>query len=429
MSSTLTDDEVSKLTVPELKEQLRQCNLPVGGRKQELILRLNNYLSSSESSITFANDDASDRSGDDIDAITTTIDANERVNCKPGEDLECMTVPMLKDRLKLMGLPVGGRKQELIARLMEHSAATVSESDGTSDIANDIGMFEENIDQDIINFEVQSNEDPKSRRARRKKYFKTQEVRALIRANDPRAPKKAEEMIATLELMAREENDELYLPGPKQYTTLIDAYAGSDTRSAEAVIERIMKSDLQLTTTMMNSIMGAYANMGTLQGAKEATAILERMEYTRDFGSGAIKPTVYSYSLAISAWAKCGSYDAATYAESILTRLLDAYEKVTTNQSDCEYAEELKPNSVVFNSVIDAWANSGSSISGEKAEDLLNTMEVYSRLNDHHDIRPDTITFNTCIKGERSVCINQSPESAPYLSVIVCMNITLLSMV
>lgn len=45
-------------------------------------------------------------------------------------------------------------------------------------------------------------------------------------------------------------------------------------------------------------------------------------------------------------------------------------------------------------------ANSGSPISGEKAEELLGKMEDYSKIDDHLDVRPDTITFNTCIKGQ-----------------------------
>jgi hypothetical protein len=208
-----TEDEVSKLTVPELKEQLRQTNLPVGGRKQDLILRLNNYLLSSESSVAFADDnDDVDDSSSDGDVDTVPIGSNDAVNFKPGEELESMTVPMLKERLKIMGLPVGGRKQELIERLKEHTATKISDSDETADEANDVPLIdtedddeiEINNDQDIFDFDAKSNEDLKPRRSRRKKYFKTQEVRALIRANDPRAPQKAEEMIATLELMTKE---------------------------------------------------------------------------------------------------------------------------------------------------------------------------------------------------------------------------------
>ena len=334
--SSLAD--VHCMTVKKLKEQLRKNNLPVGGRKQELIERLEEFHSSE---------------------ITTT-DTDEHGN-NSDQELEFLTVNMLKERLKSLGLTVTGRKQELINRLRDVSYSESDDFDARSDVNTrpDNRHFDVEDDNSSIlmesNQESQLSEEVKSRRARRKKHFKTQEVRELIRANDPRAPAKAEEMLSTLELIAKEENNEDYLPGPKQYTALIDAYTKTNTRSAEAVIERIMKSDLQLTTIMMNAILGAYVNMGTLEGAKEATAILRRMEYTRDFGGGAIKPNVYSYSLAISAWANCKSLDAAMNAEQILIGLIESYEKAAMNDCDMTGAEELRPNSVVFNSVIDAW--------------------------------------------------------------------------
>jgi hypothetical protein len=189
------------------------------------------------------------------------------------------------------------------------NASNTSSDDSSILLSGGDEIFGGSIEQDLVAFsdKYQSHENSMSRKARRKKYFKTQEVRELIRANDPRAPAKEEEMIATLEQMAKDENNDEYLPGTRQYTVLIDAYAKSQTSGAEKLIERIMKSNIDFTTTMMNAIMGAYANMGTVEGAKQATTILERMEYIRDFGGGAIKPTVYSYSLAISAWAKCHS--------------------------------------------------------------------------------------------------------------------------
>ena len=295
------------------------------------------------------------------------------------EELESLTVPVLKERLKVIGLSVSGRKQELIERLRTYyhntndfsgdstidqsiecsnlNASNTSSDDSSILLSGGDEIFGGSIEQDLVAFsdKYQSHKNSMSRKARRKKYFKTQEVRELIRANDPRAPAKAEEMIATLEQMAKDENNDEYLPGTRQYTVLIDAYAKSQTCGAEKVIERIMKSNIDFTTTMMNAIMGAYANMGTVEGAKQATTILERMEYIRDFGGSAIKPTVYSYSLAISAWAKCHSFDSATCAENVLSRLLESYDKVLMNGNQSNYAEELKPNSVVFNSVIDAW--------------------------------------------------------------------------
>eukprot|EP00804_Cyclotella_cryptica_P003272 CCRYP_010501-RA/>CCRYP_010501-RA protein AED:0.04 eAED:0.04 QI:149/1/1/1/1/1/4/351/772 len=414
-------DDLSRMTIAELKAQLRRVDLPVGGRKQELCDRLSEYYSSKGQLHTHVDEDC------DESAI---------------QELENLTVPVLRERLKMIGLPVSGRKQELIHRLREYHQNTNKFSDNSTSTINQSiessnwnaqsttidnpalpfgsgeDVFRGSIQEDLIATidKFQSNENSISRKARRKKYFKTQEVRELIRASDPRAPAKAEEMIATLEQMAKEENNDEYLPGPRQYTVLIDAYAKSQTSGAEEVIERIMKSNIELTTTMMNAIMGAYASMGTVEGAKQATTILERMEYIRDLGGGAVKPTVYSYSLAISAWAKCHSLDSATCAENILTRLLESYEKVLMNGNQSDYAEELKPNSVVFNSVIDAWASSGSPVAGEKAESLVNKMETYSRM-DYYDVRPDTITFNTCIKAW---CNSNCPDAPQKAEEILC---------
>ena len=68
-------------------------------------------------------------------------------------------------------------------------------------------------------------------------------------------------MIAQLERMAAEEGDDEYLPGPIQYTTLIEAYSHGDTidaqQRAEKVINRLLstknKSDTAPTTPMLNA--------------------------------------------------------------------------------------------------------------------------------------------------------------------------------
>ncbi len=76
-----------------------------------------------------------------------------------------------------------------------------------------------------------------------------------------------------------------------------------------------------------------------------------------------------------------------------MKRLLEDYDEAL--EQNPEYAKDLKPNNVVFNSVIDAWARSGSKIAGERAEAILHRMEELSTI-DIYDVRPDTITFNTC---------------------------------
>eukprot|EP01082_Thalassiosira_pseudonana_P013552 g12230.t1.1.5e17418b g12230 g12230.t1 contig6:1503044-1505148(-) len=416
--SPFNEDNLSQMTVVELKDQLRQANLPVGGRKNELIDRLNEYYSTQDMKDDTSDDLTMSKTTDDVEASQDTPHI-----VQTNDDLESLTVATLKERLKTMGLPVGGRKADLIDRVrdeIQSAAANGKLSISQEDASSSDGFLDDALDDDddegcntmdqfppikdndniLLADESLDSESAQTRRARRKKYFKTQEVRELIRASDPRAPAVAEEMIAFLEQMAGDEENPDYLPGPQQYTALIDAYAKSDIVHAKEVIARIMESNVvELTVPMSNAIIGAYTNMGTREAAEQATSILERMEYLREFGDGSVKPTVYSYSLVISAWAKCGSFDAATFAENTLNRLLESYEQVVNQEGeDSVYAGELRPNSIVFNSVIDAWACSGSQEAGSKAEDLLHKMEVYSRLG-HYDVRPDTITFNTCIKA------------------------------
>lgn len=352
-------------------------------------------------------------------------------------DLDKLTVPVLKERLRTLGLAVGGRKAELIERLrasvqppeVEYGASSnevVSIDDITLDSHDNVKVhITTDIQEDGI------NESASTRRAKRKRFWKTNEIRELIKACDPSAPAKAEEMIITLEGMAKQENNTAYLPGPVEYTLLIDAYGKSGTvdaiKRAEAVIERLLGNavngsssssneaastviSISPTAQMLNAIMSTYAAIGNVESAEKATTILERMEYLKRFGHS-IKPTVHSYSIAISAWAKCGIPEAAEMAEGILNRFMKEYDEVLLllqNEKLFQYEEEIRPNNVVFNSVMDAWASSGSAEAGEKAQALLHRMEGLSRV-EKYDIRPDTISYNTCIKAWCNSNLPNSP--------------------
>ena len=135
-------------------------------------------------------------------------------------------------------------------------------------------------------------------------------------------------------------------------------------------------------------------------------ALLIISQTLRCSGDGTVRPSVHSFAIAINAWSNVASEAAAQNAEEILKRLLEDYDEAL--EQNAEYAKELKPNNVVFNSVIDAWARSGSNVAGEKAESILLRMETLSEM-EIYDVRPDTITFNTCSKlrcGAKSIiCI------------------------
>ena len=356
-------------------------------------------------------------------------------------DLDILTVPVLKERLRTLGLAVGGRKAELIERLRTSEQMPEVEFRSNVDVSiNDITLDSHDNDvKEHITTDIQEEgmgESASTRRAKRKRFWKTNEIRELIKAADPSAPAKAEEMIITLERMAKQENNTAYLPGPVEYTLLIDAYGKSGTvdaiKRAEAVIERLLGNavdgsssssneaastviSISPTAQMLNAIMSTYAAIGNVESAEKATTILERMEYLKRFGHS-IKPTVHSYSIAISAWAKCGIPEAAEMAEGILNRFMKEYDEVLLllllqNEKLFQYEEEIRPNNVVVNSVMDAWACSGSAEAGEKAQALLHRMEGLSRV-EKYNIQPDTISYNTCIKAWCNSNLPNSPIMA-----------------
>ena len=98
--SETTDVDYEGMTVPNLKAALKELDLPVNGKKAELIERLKGVGSIEE-----------ENSEEEASEETETIDI----------DYDSMTVPNLKAALKEQGLSVSGKKAELIERLKEGS--------------------------------------------------------------------------------------------------------------------------------------------------------------------------------------------------------------------------------------------------------------------------------------------------------------------
>ena len=107
-----TDVDYDSMTISDLKAALKEQGLPVSGKKTELIERLK--------------EDSKDESkAETIDSIEeekadkeTSEEETESKETKTMDvDYDSMTVPNLKAALKEQGLPVSGKKTELIERL------------------------------------------------------------------------------------------------------------------------------------------------------------------------------------------------------------------------------------------------------------------------------------------------------------------------
>ncbi|KAL3943049.1 MAG: hypothetical protein SGBAC_002868 [Bacillariaceae sp.] len=120
----VSDVDYSSMTVSQLKEELRSLDLAVGGKKVDLIARLESYhvATASIEEIKLELEDleelevqepepvaaiANDDSGDDDASSASSLDL----------DYTEYTVAQLKVELRKNGLKVGGKKSELIERL------------------------------------------------------------------------------------------------------------------------------------------------------------------------------------------------------------------------------------------------------------------------------------------------------------------------
>ena len=119
--------------------------------------------------------------------------------------------------------------------------------------------------------------------------------------------------------------------------------------------------------------------------AKKAADLLSFVEeaYTQD---PSLSPTSKSYAMVVDAFAKIGE---PQDAEAVLLRL----EKLWSSGN-----EKVKPGTILYNSVINAWAKSGRREAPKRAETILQHMEQLNQ-QDHEGVCPDTISYNAVINA------------------------------
>ena len=128
-----------------------------------------------------------------------------------------------------------------------------------------------------------------------------------------------------------------------------------------------------------------------------------------------VKPSVRSYSGVIDAWANSGTGKSSTdRVSAILDQIIEKRKAAVASDVSGSLDSAVKPNVVVFNSVINAWAKSGSGMYGaEQAEEVLKKMEQLAesaimgpdRNEDDEDavgLKPDTRTMTTILEAYAS---------------------------
>lgn len=89
----------------------------------------------------------------------------------------------------------------------------------------------------------------------------------------------------------------------------------------------------------------------------------------------------------MNAWAKVGSTEAAAKAELLLDQMLKP-----------NAVNAARPDTIVFNAAINAWATSKDPIAGKKALDLMERMTKLAK-EEGYDTLPDIVTYNTLLSA------------------------------
>ncbi|GKY98342.1 hypothetical protein MPSEU_000791800 [Mayamaea pseudoterrestris] len=186
-------------------------------------------------------------------------------------------------------------------------------------------------------------------------------------------------------------------PNLISYTSVMDAYAHDAKFDSDAPLqaERLLfellhaiddlsslySPDIELTSVVADTVMNAWAQQGTWEGALRALELLKRLDLIGKNSSS--RPSIHSYATVLHGLATCrGGREAAETAEELLYRLLDRQ----------RHDPSLKPDVIVFNAAMHCWANSNDPRSGMKSMRLLTELKA-------HGCQPDLVSHNTLLSA------------------------------
>lgn len=168
-------------------------------------------------------------------------------------------------------------------------------------------------------------------------------------------------------------------------------------------------------TIAYTMVIQAHGSSDLPESADKAMMLLNELIQS---DNPALAPDSFCFATTINAFSKMASrkkspserVGAAECAEDILWMMVDEIEK--KNQTNTEHS--LAGNIVPFNACMNAWAQSFTPESPQRAEELLHRM-LDPELQSITQVQPNTISFNTCMQAWSKACKfegSATPEKA-----------------
>ena len=188
---------------------------------------------------------------------------------------------------------------------------------------------------------------------------------------------------------------EIQYPDSVSYSTLIHGWSKTRLPEAGSRAQELFKEVLRLPsnrkrnnfslTILCNSVISAYAKSGDENAPELVESLFSQLEARFLGGDVTALPDKITFLGIFDTYAKTGISNAEERCDILLDRM--------SYYQDALEVEDMKPDRVIYNAVLDALAKSHQPDVVDKAEDILTMME--SSLDE--DLRPDIVTYATFI--------------------------------
>jgi hypothetical protein len=223
--------------------------------------------------------------------------------------------------------------------------------------------------------------------------------------------KKVNDIYNTWDRKYKETGDVDYQPDITAVTQIIESYSRcgdvAATERGEILFENAYKAwkeggneRLKPSSKAFTVMINAWAKTRDGRSPSKAEELIQRMEeiYAEDCKRGegstsTTKPSIRTYTAAITAWARSRDYTKPQRALKILKKVSDQYRK--TND------ESIKPNLFTYNAVIDACARCNGN-----HEQQANALKIAFAVNKAilaAKLEPNSITYSTLLKAANNL--------------------------
>lgn len=203
----------------------------------------------------------------------------------------------------------------------------------------------------------------------------------------------------------------------KHFLHGMEKFAQTETGDDGSTDSDIRRCWAKPNTISYNGVLFSLARDQGKGCAKEAQEMLKSMkERYQQTNDESIRPDDVTYGTVLHALAQAGM---ALEAESILDSLEDDYNTFIDQSGSGE--QNLIPESVVipgltiYNSVLNAWANSFQQNAAERSESLLKRMRVLHQTGRNTGVDPDMISLSTVMKCHSQSKSKEGTERAEEL--------------